>query len=177
MKLWWGFHNFHFQKHFQSTYSLLWNPYYSVQHFTFEWRHFRANVCTPSLYFFLVTIWHKKTMCAGFFIFWFFLINYAHLKVFEVSHLILGFFVKMHINHIYIFFLVTIVHYKTMCAGFLIFFELVMLNPHKTPLTEAKPRITSLTLARIFGRWISPTLAVRSSDSRVLAVGRWIDAF
>ena len=52
--------------------------------------------------------------------------------------------------------------------NFLIFFELVMLNPslvnpHKTPLTEAKPRITPLTLAPIFGRWISPTLAVRSS--------------
>ena len=46
---------------------------------TILWRIFRKNVCKPYLYFFLVTIWHNKTMCASFIFFWFFWISYAQL--------------------------------------------------------------------------------------------------
>jgi hypothetical protein len=58
-----------------------------------------------------------------------------HTTLFEEWQFCEGFFVKMYVNHIYIFFLVTIRHNKTMCASFIFFwffFELVMLNPNQS---------------------------------------------
>ena len=66
--------------------------------------------------------------------------------MFEVSHLIFGFFVKMYVNHIYIFLslLYNITRLCAQAAYFFDFFELVMLNPNhwnnlKTPLNPGNP--------------------------------------
>ncbi len=54
--------------------------YDRVGDITFLTWFFCFMLSTPCLSFYMVSIWHKKTMWAGFTFFWFFLILYPHFK-------------------------------------------------------------------------------------------------
>ena len=117
MKLWWGFRKFHVPNPKPVLLTLTWTLCNIDRGKSFLWRFSHENTHRPSLLFYIVTMSHNTTMCAGFTFLRFFWIICAHFNVW--SNLTKKRWPTQ--NPSLYFYIVTMSCNTTMCAGFIFF--------------------------------------------------------